>query len=140
MQIFVNDNVVVGILILILGFIFHFLGQLISLINWEYAKKIGLQDKKNLPEYDIYERAIAFADVLIGWTYGIAAIGLIVNLSWGYTLAWIPGVVFIYHALFFWVMKGNQNKSGNQISSNGFRITWFLMNFITGILAVLIAL
>ena len=88
----------------------------------------------------MYERAIAFADVLIGWIYGIASIGLIANVSWGYTLAWIPGVVFIYHALFFWVMKGNQNKSGNQISSNGFRITWFLVNFITGILAVLIAL
>ena len=83
---------------------------------------------------------IAFADVLIGWTYGIAAIGLIFNFSWGYTLAWIPGVVFIYHALFFWVMKGNQNKSGNKISNNGFRVTWFLANLITGFLAILIAL
>ena len=140
MQIFVFDNVVIGIMILILGFLFHWLGQLISILNWEYAQKIGLQEKKNLPEYDTYEHAIAVADVLIGWIYPIVAIGLILNMEWVYTLVLIPGVVFTYHSLFFWVMKGNQNKSGHQISSQGFRITWFLLNFITGILSIIIAL
>jgi hypothetical protein len=81
MNIFPYDKIVVGILIFIVGFIFHWLGQLISLINWDYAKKIGLQEEKNLPEYEVYEHAIAFADVLIGWIYGIVSMGLIINVS-----------------------------------------------------------
>jgi hypothetical protein len=113
---------------------------LISIINWEYAEKIGLQEKENLPEYEVYEHAIAVADVLIGWIYIFIAVGIIFNLTWAYTLAWIPGIIFIYHSLFYWVMKGNQKKSGNEVTSNMTRIIWFLMNFITGILAILVAL
>lgn len=140
MELFPFANIVIGILIFIFGFIFHWLGQLISLINWDYAKKIGLQKEKNLPEYELYEHAIAVADVLIGWIYVIVAVGLFFNVLWAYTLAWIPGVVFIYHSLFYWVMKGNQNKAGHPTTSNVFRITWFLINFATGILTLLLAL
>jgi hypothetical protein len=140
MNIFPYDNIVIGILIFIVGFIFHWLGQLVSLINWDYAKKIGLQEEKNLPEYEVYEQAIATSDVLIGWLYGIVAVGLLFNASWAYTLAWIPGVVFIYHSLFYWVMKGNQNKSGHPTTSNPMRITWFLLNSVSGILSILLAL
>ncbi len=139
MQIFPFDYVIVGILIFIVGFIFHFIGQLISVINWEYAKKIGLQEKEMIPEYKVYEHAIAVADVLIGWIYGIAAIGLILNISWAYQLIWIPGVIFIYHSFSYWFWIGNQNKSGNKTTSQAFRIGWFLSNFITGLLCILIA-
>lgn len=140
MNIFPYDNIVIGVLIFIVGFILHWFGQLISLINWEYAKKIGLQEKKNLPEYEVYEHAIAVADVLVGWIYIIVAVGLFINTSWAYPLAWIPGVVFIYHSLFYWVMKGNQNKAGHTTTSNIVKTVWFLLNFITGILTILIAL
>ena len=140
MELFPFANVVVGILIFIVGFILHWLGQLVSVINWDLAIKIGIQEKKMLPEYKVYEHAIAVADVLIGWVYGIVAVGLILNVSWAYTFAWIPGVVLVYHSLFFWVMIGNQNKSGHPTTGNAFRITWFLMNFVTGILTILIAL
>ena len=34
---FPYDNIVVGILILIVVFGFHWIGQLISIINWELA-------------------------------------------------------------------------------------------------------
>ena len=139
MQIFPFDYIVVGILIFIVGFIFHFIGQLISIVNWDYAKKIGLQEEEMLPEYKVYEHAIAVADVLIGWIYGIAAIGLILNLSWAYQLIWFPGVIFIYHSLSYWFWIGNQNKSGNKTTSQGFWIIWFLLNFITGGLCILIA-
>ncbi len=132
-------NIIVGILIFIVGFIFHWIGQLISLINWDYAKKIGLQDEKALPEYKVYEHAIAAADVSLGWIYGIVAIGLIMNTTWSYTFVLIPGTVFVYHSLFFWIMIGNQNKFGHPTTTNVTRITWFLLNFITGILAILIA-
>ena len=101
-QIFPYANIVVGILVFIIGFIFHWLGQLISLINWEFAKKIGLQEKKALPEFKVYEQGIAVADVILGWIYGIAAVGLILNLPWAYKLLWFPGVVMIYHSLSFW--------------------------------------
>jgi len=140
MELFLFANIIIGILIFIVGFIFHWFGQLISLINWDYAKKIGLQEEKNLPEYEVYERAVAVADVLIGWIYPIVAVSLFFNASWAFTLAWIPGVVFIYHSLFYWVMKGNQNKAGNRTTSNAMRFTWFLINFVSGILTLLLAL
>ena len=99
-----------------------------------------MQEKDNLPEYEVYELAIAMADVALGWIYGIASIGLILNLPWAYNLIWFPGVVFIYHSISYWFWKGNQNKSGHPTTSNAFRITWFLLNFVTGILTILIAL
>lgn len=132
-------NIIVGILVFVVGFIFHWIGQLISIINWEYAKKIGLQENKALPEYKVYEHAIATSDVSIGWIYGIVAIGLIIDTTWAYTLVLIPGAVFVYHSLFFWKLIGNQNKFGHPTTTNATRITWFLLNFITGILAIIIA-
>ena len=63
-QIFPYANFIVGILIFIVGFILHWIGQLISIINWDFATKMGLQDKKALPEYKVYEHAIAVADVM----------------------------------------------------------------------------
>ena len=137
-EIFPYANIIVGILILIVGFIFHWIGQLISVINWDYATKIGLQEKKMLPEFRVYEHAIAVADVMIGWVYGIVAVGLILNISWAFKLAWIPGVILIYHSISFLVWIGNQNRIGQKMTSNSFRIVWFLANFITGILCILI--
>ena len=108
------------------------------MINWDYATKIGLQEKKLPSEYKVYEHATAIADSIIGWIYGIAAIGLILNISWAYKLAWIPASIFIYHSLNFWFYIGNQHKSGQKMTSIPFRITWFLLNFITGILCILL--
>ncbi|MGB2958710.1 MAG: hypothetical protein WBD30_07460, partial [Bacteroidota bacterium] len=98
-EIFPHANLVAGLLIIVVGFGFHWLGQLISLLNWEFATRIGLQEKGLLPEYKVYEHAIAAADVAIGWIYGVAGIGILLGVDWGYKLAWIPGVVMIYHAL-----------------------------------------
>ena len=133
------SNIIIGILILIVGFGFHWIGQLISIVNWDYAIKIGLQEKKILPEYKVYEHAIAAADVLIGWIYIIAAIGLILDISWSYKLVWFPGVIMVYHSFSYWFWIGNQNKLGHPTTSNKFRISWFLLNFVTGIMAILIA-
>ena len=120
------SNIIVGILLFIVGFFFHWVGQLISVINWNYATKIGLQEKKMISEFKVYEHAIAVADSLIGWIYGIAAIGLILNTSWAINLAWIPGSILIYHSFSYWFWIGNQNKSGHKTTSNSFRIVWFL--------------
>ncbi len=38
-DIFPYTNIVTGILIFIVGFIFHWLGQLTSIINWKFATK-----------------------------------------------------------------------------------------------------
>ena len=138
-QIFPYANIVIGILIFIVGFIFHWIGQLVSVISWDFAQKIGLQEKKLIPVFKVYEHAIAVADVALGWIYGIAAIGLILNASWAYKLAWFPGVIMIYHSISYWVWIGNQNKSGHPISSSTFRVIWFLANFVPGLLAVLLA-
>lgn len=138
-QVFPYANIIVGVLVFIVGFVLHWITQSISLINWEFATKIGLQEKKLLPEYKVYEHATAVADVMIGWIYGIAAVGLILNASWGYILAWFPGIIFIYHSLYFWFYIGNQNKSGHPTISSTFRTVWFLVNFITGVLVVWVA-
>ena len=136
---FPYDNIVIGVLIFIVGFCFHWIGQLVSVINWEFASKIGLQEPKLTKEYKVYEHAVAIADSLIGWIYGFAALGLILNVSWGYKLAWFPGIILLYHSLSFWFWTSNRNRDGNKLESNTMRIGWSLSNFVTGILAILLA-
>jgi hypothetical protein len=138
-DIFPGAHIVAGLLVLLVGFGFHWVGQLISLVNWEFATRLGLQEKGMLPEYKVYEHAIAVADVAVGWTYGLAGVGLLLGAEWGYRLAWIPGVVMIYHALSFWVWTRNRNRQGKVQVGRPLRITWSLINGVTGILAVLLA-
>jgi hypothetical protein len=137
--IFPYSNIIAGVLVLIVGFLFHWVAQLISSINWELATRIGVQERGILPEYKVYEEAIAAADVLIGWIYAIAGIGLILGTTWGYKLAWFPGVILVYHSLSVWFWTKNQRKAGHRLMSDSARIIWFLANFGTGILAILIA-
>ena len=138
-QLFPCANIVAGILIFIVGFIFHWIGQIISLINRDLAVRLGIWEKDMIPEFEVYEKGIAMADAMIGWIYGIAAVGLILNAQWAYRLAWVPGVVFVYHGLSFWFWVGNQNKAGYPMSSKGLRIGWSLVNLVTGIVAILVA-
>jgi hypothetical protein len=138
-HLFPYDNIVIGILILTIGFGFHWIGQLVSILNWDFATKIGIQESKLLKEYKVYEHAIAVSDTLIGWVYGIAAIGLFLDSSWGYKLTWFPGVILLYHSLNFWFWTRNRRKDGNKLVSDSMRIGWSLANFITGTLAILIA-
>jgi hypothetical protein len=138
-QIFPYANIITGVLVLIVGFIFHWVGQLICVLNWEFATKIGFTEKGMIPEYRVYEEAIAVADVLIGWIYAIAGIGLILGTTWAFKLAWFPGVIFVYHSLSVWFWTKNQRKAGHRLMTNSQRIIWFLANFITGILAILTA-
>ena len=137
--IFPYDNIVTGILVLIIGFVFHWIGQFVSIINWAFATKIGIQESNMPKEYKVYEHAIAVADSLIGWVYGFAAVGLFLDVSWGYKLAWFPGVIFVYHSISFWFWTKNRNKDGNKLESNVMKISWFILNFLTGVLAILLA-
>jgi len=136
-HLFPYDNIVVGILILIVGFGFHWIGQLLSVINWEFGTKLGLQESGMPKEYKVYEHATAVADSIIGWLYGFATIGLFLNVSWGYKLAWIPGAIFIYHSINYWFWNLNRDRDGNKLVSNSVRITWSLTNFVTGLLTIL---
>lgn len=43
-SVFPYDNVVAGVLVLVVGFGFHWIGQLVSVLNWDLAARIGLQD------------------------------------------------------------------------------------------------
>jgi len=138
-QLFPYANIVTGALVLVVGFIFHWIGQLISILNWDLATRIGLQEKRMLPEYKVYEHAIAVADVAIGWIYGIAGIGLILGTSWGFKLAWFPGVVLVYHSISAWFWHRNQKRVGAQLTSDTIRIGWCLANMITGVLTILVA-
>ena len=135
------DNMASGILILLVGFLFHFGAQGISVLNWRLGTRLGLQEPGMPPEYKVYEHAIAVADVLVAWIYGFAGFGLIFNADWAYKLAWIPGSILVYHAFSFWMWTGNARRSGVILSTgkNPTRTVWFLANLITGLLALFVA-
>ena len=139
MELFPHANVAAGILVLIVGFGFHFVGQLISLLDWDLAMRLGLQEKDAPPEFQVYERGTAAADVAIGWIYGIAGVGLILGHPWGYKLAWIPGAVLVYHSFGAWFLFGNQTRAGYPLFTNRFRLLWCGANLVTGLLAVAVA-
>ena len=140
-QIFPYANVVAGVLVLLIGLGLHFAGQLVSVVDWQLATRIGLQEAGMKPEHKDYEHAIAVADVLIGWTYGIAGVGLILDASWAYAWAWIPGAVLTYHALQFWAWTRNHRRSGNHYSTtkDPLRTVWAVANLATGILTLSVA-
>ena len=138
-QVFPYANIVAGLLMLIVGFVFHWIAQLVSVLDWDRATKIGLQEEALPPGYKVYEQAMAQADVALGWIYGIAGIGLLVDAQLGYTLAWFPGVVLVYHSLSVWVWTGNQRKAGHKLLGDSFRIGWTVANFVAGALAILVA-
>ena len=130
---------VIGFLVLIVGFCFHWIGQLMSVLNWDLAIKLGLQEKEQPKEYKVYEHAIAVADVSIGWIYGVAGIGLVMDQPWAYKLLWIPGSVLVYHAVSYWFWTGNRSRDGHSLESKTMRICWTAINLITGLLALLLA-
>ena len=140
-QIFPYANVVAGILVLVVGFGFHWIGQGISLLNWDLATRLGLQEPGMPPEYRVYEHAIAVSDVALGWLYGLAGIGLLIGAPWGFKLAWFPGAVLIYHSIGFWMWTGNQRRAGHHLSTGepAPRIAWATANLVTGLMAVLVA-
>jgi hypothetical protein len=136
---FPHANLVAGVMVLLVGFLFHWVGQLVSLFNWDFATRIGLQDKGAPPEFLIYERGTAAADAAIGWIYGLAGVGLILDAPWGFTLAWFPGVILIYHSISAWFWYGNQMKAGYALLTDPKRSVWCLANLATGLLAVAVA-
>jgi hypothetical protein len=138
-QLFPFSNILAGALVLIVGFVFHWIGQLISVLNWDLATRIGLQEKWALPQYRVYEHAIAVADVAIGWIYGVAGVGLLLGTPWGFKLAWFPGVVLIYHSISYWFWTRNQQRAGQHLMSRAMRIGWFTANLVTGLLTIVVA-
>ena len=138
-QIFPFANVVTAVFLIFVGFFAHWVGQLISVLNWDLGTRLGLQEQGLLPEYVVYERAIAVADSAIGWIYGVTAIGLLLNQDWAYKLAWIPGSILIYHSIMAWFWEANRRAAGHGLWSEGMRITWCTANLATGLLCILLA-
>jgi hypothetical protein len=139
MELFAYDHIIAGFLVLTIGFVFHFIGQLISLINWKIAVHLKIAEKELLSEYKDYEHGMAMADVLIGWTYLFIGVGLILGTPWSFKLAWIPGVIFIYHSLSFWFWSRKQEQKGHKYRSTLGKTGWFLLNLLSGILIILVA-
>lgn len=139
MELFIYANLITGALILVIGFGFHFIGQLLSVIDWNRAVKLGIAEKEILPQYKDYEKGMAMADVLIGWIYLIIGVGLILDASWSFKLTWIPGVIFLYHSISFWFWSRNQEHRGYKYRSTFGKTGWFLVNFLSGILIILVA-
>ncbi len=138
-QLFPNAHLVLALLIFLVGFLIHWVGQIISLIDWDLSVKLGISDDNTTAEYKTYEKGIATADALIGWTYGLAVVGLLLNQPWAYKLIWVPGVVFVYHGLSFWFWIGHQLKLNNPTATPLMRFSWASLNLITGSLAIWMA-
>jgi hypothetical protein len=140
-QVFPYANVVAGVLVLFVGFGIHFVAQLVSVVDWDLGTKLGLQEKGMRPEHRNYEQAIAVADSLIAWTYGVAGVGLIIDASWAYAWAWLPGAILTYHALQFWFWTANHRRSGDGYSTtrNPMRTVWAVANLGTGVLTLFVA-
>lgn len=138
-QVFPYANVVAGVLVLMVGFVLHWIGQLVSVCNWDFATRLGLQEKGMPPEFRVYEHAIAGADAVIGWVYGIAGIGLILGTPWGYKLAMIPGSILLYHGISFLFWTGNQRRIGLSLVATPFRFGWSLTNIIGGLFTLIVA-
>ena len=136
---FPYDNILAGTAVLIVGFAFHWIGQLVSVLNWNLATKLGLQEEGMLPEYKVYEHAIAMSDVVVAWLYGVAGIGLLLGTPWGFKLAFVPGAILVYHGLNAWFWEGNRRKAGHVLWSDTMRIGWCLANLLTGIFTILVA-
>lgn len=139
-QAFPCAYVVTGVLVLVVGFGFHWMGQVFSLLSWDKATRIGLQEEALLPEYKVYEHALAVADAAIGWIYGVAGVGLILSAEWGFRLAWAPGIMLVYHGIAAWVWEGSRRASGHGMWSDTMRIAWCAANVLTGSLSILAAL
>lgn len=138
-EIFPFANKVAGLLILLVGFVFHWVGQLISVISWDRATQMGLQEKGAPPEYKVYEHGIAVADVAIAWVYGVAGIGLLVGATWAPQLAWVPAAILPYHAISAWFWSRNQKSNGHPLKSDAFWGIWCGVNMLTGALALAVA-
>lgn len=136
---FPQANILAGILVLIVGFGFHFVGQLISVVNLPLAQRLGLQEANLPPEYYPYEHGTAMGDVLLGWTYGLASIGLLINADWSYKLAFIPGAILVYHALCAWFWEVDRRRDGKGLWTDRFRAIWCGANLGTGLLALAVA-
>jgi len=125
---------VAGLLLLLVGFVFHWLGQSLSLLNWELAQRLGLAERGMPGEYEDYERGMAAADVVVAWFYGVVGVGLLYGADWAVKAALIPGAILVYHSLCFWFWTRQQRRRGYRGMSDGMRLTWALANAGTGLL------
>ena len=132
-------RVVAGMAILVLGLDFHWLGQLVSLLDWDRATRLGLQERSLPGAYKVYEHAIAVADVGVGWVYGLAALGLFLDARWGHQLAFVPAAIFVYHGIGAWVWEGNRRADGHGLWSDAMRIGWCAANIGVGVLVLAVA-
>jgi hypothetical protein len=136
---FPYDSILAGTAVLMVGFAFHWCGQLVSVLNCNLATKLGLQERAMLQEYKVYEHAIAMSDVVVAWLYGVAGVGLFLGTRWGFKLALFTGAVLVYHALNAWFWEGNRREAGHGLWSDTMRIGWCAANLVTGFLAILVA-
>jgi hypothetical protein len=132
-------NILAAVLILIIGLGFHWLGQAITVFKPDLAIRLGILEKDLLPEFRAYEDAIAKADVIIGWIYPLAAIGLLMGACWGARLAFFPGAIFVYHGLSAWFWETNRRRLGHRYFSEPFRRLWCFSNIGAGVLVILVA-
>ena len=128
---------IAGTLVLVVGFLGHWLASLISLVNWDLAVRLGLQASGMTPEMKVYDYAFAVADVSIAWIYGIAGAGLLMNKSWGFQTAWFPGTILVYYSINFFAWSGGRIALGYDIDRG--RYACFLSNIITGFLSLAVA-
>lgn len=130
-------HIIGGVLILIVGFGFHFLGQLMGFLHWEPELKHSFII--NMPIKSTgYEHLVAVSDIAIGWSYAIIGMGLYLGRPWGYTLAWIPGIILLLEGSSFltWCCLKKVQKPDLSLLE---RVEWGSLNIVSGLFIILIA-
>ena len=130
-------HIIAGIIILIVGFGFHFLGQLMGFLYWEPELKHSFII--NMPiKAKGYAHIVAISDVAIGWSYAIIGMGMYIGKSWSYTLAWIPGIILFLEGISFWTWRNQNNRPAQDLSLTE-RIEWSGLNIVSGLFILLVA-
>ena len=103
-----------GVWIAVVAILCSFLAwimQFYSLLNWEGAIRLGIQNESfsgDAVEKALanVERGIAWADLLILFPLFISGtIGVLSGQIWGYVLWFALGMLSIYFSILFWVLE-----------------------------------
>ncbi|UCG52291.1 MAG: hypothetical protein JSW58_01695, partial [Candidatus Latescibacterota bacterium] len=74
-----------------------FLGQIVSVVNFKLAQRLGLQEKDEAtdPVFRYLERNTARWDMFVLWTLPVAAVLMLIEHSWWPYAALLAGGIYI---------------------------------------------
>ena len=138
-QVFPYANIVAGVLVLVVGFGFHWIGQLVSVLNWDTAQRSASRKWRCCPSTRSTKTPSPRPTSRWAGSMALPLPASCLARTGATSLPGIPGVVLVYHAFSYWFWTGNRRKAGHKLVSDSMRIGWPVANFVTGTLAIVVA-